>query len=81
MHEPPLLQIAQRLYDVLNRASTREEVADWAMQYVNNDEVIVNDSDAWELLKKTGGIDLYQAPGKYLYNDDDIQDWINNMIP
>jgi len=77
VNEPTLEEIINKLKQVLDGKISREEVSDWAMGYLNNDELKVNNLNSWELLKVVGSIDLFLAPDEYMYDENDIKSWIN----
>lgn len=76
MKQPTKQEIISKLQKVLSGELTREEVSNWAMQYIDNDELEIDDFTAWEFLKEIGGIDVIEAPDVYLYGDEDINKWI-----
>lgn len=76
MAQPSLQNIIGKLHDILNHRLTREQVADWAMAFIKNDEVDIKDFNAWELLKQVGAIDIMESPNNYLYSVEDIKQWI-----
>ena len=79
MTQPLLHVIIEKLREVLNNSLTREEVADWAMRFIEDDEADIKDFHAWELLKQVGAIDMIESPDNYLYSDDDIKKWITDF--
>lgn len=53
---------------------TREELGDWAndliMHYDN--EMKIEDWDAWEYLKEVAYFDIKDTPDSYLYSEDEL---------
>lgn len=78
MIQPNIQTILEKLNEILVGNLSREDVTDWAMKYVEDDEMQITDLKAWELLKQVGGIDLIESPDNYLYSDDDIRKWISD---
>jgi len=78
MIQPNVKVIVGKLKDILSGKLSREDVADWAMKYIEDDEVRIIDFKAWELLKQVGGIDLPESPEIYLYTEEDIRKWISD---
>lgn len=77
MRQPTKKEITQKLESVINQDTDRESVADWAMDYIRNDDrIIIEDIEAWHYLVAIAGIDLIQEPGKYLYASEDLENWI-----
>lgn len=76
MKQPTKHDIITKLQNILTGELTREEVSNWAMTYIDNDELQIDDFSAWELLKEIGGIDVIEAPDVYLYGVEDINKWI-----
>lgn len=77
MLQPTKDQILEKVRLALAGKITREEVGEWALTYIVNDNFIeVNDIEAWHFLVAVSMIDEMTAPGIYLYNSDDIKDII-----
>ncbi|XOQ16266.1 MAG: DNA-binding protein [Shouchella clausii] len=79
MNEPTKKQIINKLELVLKNQLTREEVADWASEYVMKEKYDVSDLKVWDMLMTVSGLDLQDSPGEYLHNDEDILDWIKEF--
>ncbi len=75
--QPSVNEIQNRLKAVINGSESRENVSDWAMEYIRNDEnVEVCDYKAWHFLVTVSNADAMTEPGKYLYCNEDFADWI-----
>lgn len=79
MLQPSKEQIINKLENILREELTREEVIDWALHFIENDELKIVDHIAWEYLKIVGGLDMIESPGVYLYSLDDIIEWISDL--
>jgi hypothetical protein len=77
MSQPTREEIIDKLKMILLGKLTREEVADWASEYVMQDEPNISDETVWELLQTVSGVDLKDSPDEYLHVEQDIIDWIN----
>jgi hypothetical protein len=77
MRQPTREEIIDKLKMILLGKLTREEVADWASEYVMQDEPNIPDETVWELLQIISGVDLKDSPDEYLHVEQDIIDWIN----
>lgn len=77
--EPSREQIRQQLLDLLAGRLTREEVADWASEWVREPEPVVQDPVVWEALKQLSGADLRESPLDYLHSDADFHEWLDRV--
>ncbi|MFJ8087741.1 DNA-binding protein [Lysinibacillus sp. NPDC095746] len=77
MGQPTKEEIINKLKMILQGKLSREEVADWASEYVLQDEPNISDETVWELLKVVFGVDLLDSPDEYLHGEQDIKDWID----
>lgn len=80
MIQPSKELINNELEKVLMEEATREEVSDWAMHFIESDELEIVDFVAWDLLKAVGGLDIIESPDVYLYSFEDIRKWILDNI-
>lgn len=75
MNQPTREEITQKVNRVLDGSLTREAVCEWAADYIRNDEQIcIDDLEAWHYLVEISNIDEMIGPNEYLYNEDDIRD-------
>ncbi|MDQ0271312.1 DNA-binding protein [Cytobacillus purgationiresistens] len=77
MRQPTREEIISKLKLILQGTISREEVADWASEYVMQDEPNITDDIIWELLQIVSGVDLKANPDEYLHVEQDIKDWID----
>lgn len=77
MGQPTKEEIINKLKLILQGKLSREEVADWASEYVMQDEPNISDETVWELLQVVSGVDLQDSPDEYLHVEQDIKDWID----
>lgn len=76
--QPKARDITNKLKQIINGELTREEVGEWALMFIKNDDNIkVSDINAWHYLVSTSSVDEMIAPGKYLYSFQDIEEWID----
>lgn len=81
MQQPKADEITNKLNEVINHKTTKEEVGRWALAFiVNDDNVEINDIKAWQYLVTVSGVDEMIAPDEYLYSDEDIKEWIEENI-
>jgi F420-0:gamma-glutamyl ligase len=79
MRQPTKEEIIDKLKMILQGKPTREKVADWASEYVMQDEPNISDETVWGILQIVSGIDLKDSPDEYLHVEQDIIDWINKF--
>ncbi len=83
---PPLPgrgEIIQRLEALIKGDCSRDEVADWAVEWIINDgsgrDYPILDEEAWELLKVVAAADFKDSPSSYYYDEKDFADWIQEI--
>lgn len=76
MGQPAKEEIIYKLNMILQGKLSREEVADWAEEYVMQDEPNIEDDIVWDFLQVVSGVDLKDSPEEYLHVEQDIKDWI-----
>lgn len=54
-------------------------MADWAWKYVTDDSLVLEDKKLRDLLDCAAGVDIPVSPGKYLFHEEDIKDWIREF--
>lgn len=78
--DPPSREVLRtRLLDLLAGRATREEVADWAVEWVRDPMPDVQDPIAWEALKQLAGADLRVSPTDYLHSEVDFHSWLDQL--
>jgi hypothetical protein len=77
--QPTMEEVITKIKMVLERKSTREEVADWAWKYVTDDSLVLEDKKLRDLLDCAAGVDIPVSPGKYLFHEEDIKYWIRQF--
>lgn len=77
--QPTKEEVLSRFEFILQGEISREEVADWASEYVMHDSPNVTDETVWELLILACGIDLKNSPDEYLHDEQNIKDWIKEF--
>ena len=69
----------EALVGLLTEERTREEVANWAAEWVRMDDPGVEDTVVWVALRQLAGADLQTAPGEYLHHDADFHVWLDEL--
>lgn len=74
MKQPTIEEITKRVRMVLDGSIRREDICEWAMNYIRNDEkIIIDDLKAWHYLVEISNIDEMIAPDDYLFDEEDIE--------
>lgn len=77
MQQPKAVEITNKLNKVIDQKTTREEVRQWALEFIMNDDNLeINDIKAWHYLVTVSSVDEMIAPDEYLYSIEDIKEWI-----
>lgn len=74
--QPELSEVRDRLRDLIAGRRTREDVADWAGQWIYVDEPQITDWNVWEALQNLVGADLGVSPTEYLHSEVDFRAWL-----
>lgn len=77
--QPSRELLGARLVDLLAGRSTREEIANWAVEWVREPMPDVQDPVAWEGLKQLAGADLRVSPTEYLHGESDFHSWLDRL--
>ena len=74
MEQPSKKVIIEKLKLLFEGKITREEVSEWAMNLIRNDNTIsIVDVKTWHYLVAISNIDEMIAPGEYLFSEADIR--------
>ncbi|WP_369547437.1 DNA-binding protein [Bacillus velezensis] len=80
MKEPTIAECLKKADLILNGQAVREEVSDWACEYVAADDPAVEDETVWEMLVYLSGFDLKDSPDAYLHTLEELRDWVQKYI-
>lgn len=81
MKQPTREEITQKINMVLDGSITRESVCRWAVDYIrNDDQICIDDLEAWHYLVEISDIDEMIGPNDYLFNEDDIHEIVKKYI-
>ena len=78
MNPPSRQDVKERLLALVSGAKSREEVADWAAEWVRQKNP-GGDSAVWSALCHLAGADLQTDPGEYLHHDPDFHAWLDEF--
>lgn len=59
---------------------TREQVAEWAMSIIDDDDVRVTDKVVWRVLEGLGAVDLPAPDRDFLYTTEDFKAWKTELL-
>lgn len=77
MQEPDFDTIYSMLLKLRDDFTLRNEVAEWAQQYVENYDLEINDENSWELLLALSMLDTQYRKNEYLYGKKTIENLIS----
>ena len=77
MQEPDFDTIYSMLLKLRDDFTLRNEVAEWAQQYVDNYDLEINDENSWELLLSLSMLDTQYRENEYLYGKKTIENLIS----
>ena len=76
---PPRADVEAKLVGLIEGRCTRQEVADWAMQWVGADDTEVEDHAVWEALTRLVAADLRTVDRPYLHEEVDFRAWLDEL--
>ena len=77
MQAPDFDTIYSMLLKLRDDFTLRNEVAEWAQQYVENYDLEINDENSWELLLSLSMLDTQYRENEYLYGKKTIENLIS----
>lgn len=79
--EPPPARrdVQAKLRDLLSGNVSREDVADWAAQWVRMANPNVKDLYVWKALTRISGADMISTDRPYLYGEQDFEAWLKEL--
>ena len=74
MKQPTIEEITKKRVKVLDGSISREEVSEWAIDFIRNDDnVEIDDIKSWHYLVEISNIDEMIEPDVYLFDNKDIR--------
>lgn len=74
MKQPTIEEITKKIIKVLDESISREEVSEWAIDYIRNDDKVeIDDIKSWHYLVEISNIDEMIEPDVYLFDEEDIR--------
>ena len=75
MKQPTIEEISKKIVKVLDGVISREEVCEWAIDFIRNDDKVeIDDIKSWHYLVEISNIDEMIEPDVYLFDNNDIRD-------
>jgi hypothetical protein len=76
---PTRTEIRQKLDALIDGTASREDVANWASQWVILPNSNVHDEAVWRALTRLSGADLKTTDRPYLHDDEDFASWLSDF--
>ena len=74
MKQPTIEEITKKIVKVLDESISREEVSEWAIDYIRNDDKVeIDNIKSWHYLVEISNIDEMIEPDVYLFDEKDIR--------
>lgn len=81
LRQPKREEITNKLKEIIDGKTTREEVAGWAFEFIiNDDNVEVSHIKAWHYLVSVSGVGEMIASEQYIYSIEDIKELIETSM-
>lgn len=71
--------LVNKISGILSGKESRTEVAIWAFNIIDDDSLKINDSVILNYLSLLGSVDLPSTDRDYLYTDDDLAHWMDEI--
>lgn len=68
-----------KLEGIINNTISRCTIAEWAFNLVDDDTTYIEDTVVLDYLILLGALDLPSTDQDYLYTNDDLKEWINQL--
>ncbi|MFI0449617.1 hypothetical protein [Actinomadura sp. 6N118] len=72
-------EVRARLAALARQDEDPADVADWAIEVMNRDDLEVGDPKVWTALDRLAGADLQSAPNVYLHSIQDFEEWLTDF--
>ena len=76
---PSRKEVEAKLRELISGKRSRQEVADWASQWIRASEPRVGDPAVWKALTSLVGADMLTTDRPYLYGEDDFRAWLEEL--
>ncbi|WP_168415957.1 hypothetical protein [Erwinia amylovora] len=77
--EPQRNDIIEKISAILSGKEKRNDVSEWAVNIFDDDSLRINDPVVLNYIKLLGAVDLPSTDRDYLYTDEDLSEWINEI--
>lgn len=77
---PSKVELIEKLDDLCLESESRDQVARWAMSYLEDDNVRPTDKIVWRILEGLGAVDLPAPDRDYLYTSNDFKAWKAELL-
>jgi hypothetical protein len=72
--------VLRKLEGLCAGTETRDQVAEWATDIVNDDSLQITEQVVWRVLKRLGAVDLPSPDRDYLYTIEDFLEWRTELL-
>ncbi|HEX6970309.1 MAG TPA: hypothetical protein VF174_16060 [Micromonosporaceae bacterium] len=79
MTAPSRRQVRDARVSLIDEPSRVEEIASWALEWLLNDDVDIEDEVVWDALDTLAGADIQTAPNVYLHGLEDFIAWLTDF--
>jgi hypothetical protein len=76
---PTRADVRRRISALLDGSASRDEVSDWAMQWVDAENPGDIDEVVWSALNNLAGADAPTTDRRYLYDRPDFEAWLDEV--
>lgn len=73
------IDIIDKISDILAGNAKRDDVSEWAFNIFDDVSLRLEDPVILKYLKLLGAVDLPSSDRDFLYTDDDLRHWINEI--
>lgn len=73
------IDVIDKISDILSGNAKRDDVSDWAFNIFDDDSLRLEDPIILKYLKLLGAVDLPSSDRDFLYTEDDLRHWINEI--
>ncbi|MCK6190971.1 hypothetical protein [Pseudomonas sp. EYE_354] len=76
---PNRQDLISKIEGIINDTMSRRTIAAWAFSLVDDDAIYIEDTVVLDHLILLGALDLPSTDRDYLYANDDLKEWINQL--
>lgn len=81
MKPPTRQELRSRVQQLLDSTLTRRDASAWAMEFLLDENLIIEDDVVDEAVENLAAADLMVSPHKFFYSELDFRDWLADLGP